>query len=318
MNALFERQLARFGATTGPPPDWDAFVAAVSSEYDCADRDRQALEEDLRVAKKLEAVGQLASGIAHEINTPVQYVGDSMVFLRTAFEDLRSMIASWQTAREELRDIPGTAGLVERLIEAEELADLTYLVEQVPPAFERVADGIERVGSIVRAMKEFAHPDQRQMAPADLNRAIRNTLIVGHSEYKYCARIESDLQELPMVPCHLGELNQVLLNLIVNAAHAIMDARRGDEGRIRIASRVDGEQVVLSVSDNGTGIPFEAQDRIFEPFFTTKAVGRGTGQGLPIALSIIEKHGGTLTFLTDIGTGTTFEVRLPVGSAQES
>lgn len=315
MNRTFEAQLHQFGALDGPPEDWAGFVAAIGAAYDRTETDRQALDEELRVARMLGALGQLATGIAHEINTPVQYIGDSIVFLRGAFEDLHEMVGCWAAAREELGAMDGAAGLVERLTEAEEQADLSYLVAQVPSAFERVSDGIERVGAIVRAMKEFAHPDQREMAAADLNRGVRNTLIVAHSEFKYCAKVETVLSDLPAVACHAGEINQALLNLIVNAAHAISDAQRGDEGLIRITTRVEEPWVVIAVGDNGVGIPRETQARVFDPFFTTKGVGRGTGQGLPIAREIVvDKHQGTLTFQTEPGRGTTFEIRLPMGS----
>jgi signal transduction histidine kinase len=176
-------------------------------------------------------------------------------------------------------------------------------------------EGLGRVATLVRSMKEFAHPDQKQKAPADLNRAIASTLTIARNEYKYVADIETDYGELPPVPCHIGELNQVFLNLIVNAAHAIESAIHGTDrrGLIRVETRREDDLVRVSISDSGTGIPEEIRNRIFDPFFTTKDVGRGTGQGLAIARSVVvDKHAGTLTFDSELGRGTTFHVRLGV------
>jgi len=265
---------------------------------------RQRMELELRLAQKLEAVGQLAAGIAHEINTPVQYVSDSVHFLRGAFEEVRRLLGRYQ-------ELLGR----EALGAEEAAADLPYLDAQIPRAFERILDGTGRVASIVRAMKEFSRPDQREMAPADLNKAILSTLTVSRSEYRYLAVVETDLAELPPVFCHVGDLNQVFLNLIVNAAHAIADAGRAadDGGRIRVRTAVDDDDVTIEIGDTGCGIPPEVAPRVFDPFFTTKDVGRGTGQGLAISRNIVvDKHRGSLTFATQPGRGTVFTVRIPI------
>jgi signal transduction histidine kinase len=164
-------------------------------------------------------------------------------------------------------------------------------------------------------MKEFAHPDRKEMAQADLNQAISSTLIIAANEYKYVADVETGFSELPLVNCYAGEINQVVLNLIVNAAHAIGDVVKGTplKGKITVATRAHGDFVEIAISDTGKGIPVEVRSRIFDPFFTTKEVGKGTGQGLSIARSVVvEKHGGSLTFDTELGKGTTFYIRLPV------
>jgi two-component system, NtrC family, sensor kinase len=164
-------------------------------------------------------------------------------------------------------------------------------------------------------MKEFAHPDRKEMAQSDLNQAIRSTLVIASNEYKYVAEVETQLDEVPMVNCYAGEINQVVLNLIVNAAHAIGDVVKGTDrkGKIRVTTRVLDDQVEIAISDTGKGIPVDVRSRIFDPFFTTKEVGKGTGQGLAIARSVVvEKHGGTLHFETEVGQGTTFYIRLPI------
>jgi signal transduction histidine kinase len=285
-------------------PDLRREIAQMRARLEKETADRQRMELELRLAQKLEAVGQLAAGIAHEINTPVQYVSDSVHFLRGAFDDVRKLLELYRA-----RVGPETFA-------AEEIAaDLPYLEAQIPRAFERVLDGTGRVAAIVRAMKDFARPDQREMAPADLNKAILSTLTVCRSEYRYHAVVETDLAELPPVSCHIGDLNQVFLNLVVNAAHAIADAGRSAEagGRIRVRTAADGDDVIIEVADSGCGIIPEVASRVFDPFYTTKEVGRGTGQGLAISRSIVvDKHQGTLTFTTEPGRGTTFRVRLPI------
>jgi PAS domain S-box-containing protein len=275
-------------------------------------------QSDLADAQRLAAVGTLAAGVAHEINTPVQFVNDSIHFLCDAATDLFGLLERLREVKERAAArAPGDelARLAEEASEAEDDADLPYLLENMPKAFERSIEGLERVTTIVRSMKEFAHPTQKEMAPSDLNRAIQATTTVARSEYKYVADLETDLGDIPLVTCHLGDINQVVLNMVVNAAHAIEDVVRGTErrGLIKVSTRADGDYVLISIADTGSGIPEGARARIFDPFFTTKEVGRGTGQGLAIARSAIrEKHGGELSFETEIGRGTTFFMRLPI------
>jgi signal transduction histidine kinase len=269
--------------------------------------ERERVEGELRLAQKLEAVGQLAAGIAHEINTPVQYVGDTFHFVRESFEALVQYIGAVNDAVAEL----GSDALRERIAKAAEDADLAYLDENLPDAFSRAFDGLERVTKIVRAMKEFAHPDQKEMTLSDLNRAIQNTVAVAHHELKYSATVDLDLGDVPPVRCHIGEVNQVILNLLVNAAHAIQDQKREEPGHIWVKTYLEGEHVVVAIKDDGGGIPEEHRARIFDPFYTTKEVGRGSGQGLALARSTIcEKHHGLLDYTTEVGVGTTFFIRL--------
>ncbi|MEM7305421.1 MAG: ATP-binding protein [Planctomycetota bacterium] len=274
--------------------------------------EKKQLELELRHAQKLESLGQMAAGIAHEINTPIQFVGDSIGFLQDSFEDLQAVLDAHMALREASDPGEEHRELSSKLTEAEEHADLEFLAEEVPAAFERAAEGVDRVGRIVRAMKEFSHPGDAEREPLDLNEAVRTTLTVAKNEYKYIADVVTELGELPPVLCHAGDINQVILNLVVNAAHAIEGRNDGERGTIRVRTSCEGGFAVIEVTDDGCGIPHDVRNRIFDPFFTTKAVGRGTGQGLSITHKIIvEKHAGRLTFDTEVGVGTTFRIGIP-------
>jgi PAS domain S-box-containing protein len=283
--------------------------------------DRKRMEVELRHAQKLEAVGGLAAGIAHEINTPIQFVGDNTRFLQDSFRDTTAMLAKYEDLCEAARLGPVQSELLEEVQAVRKRIDWDYLRLEIPKALDQMLDGIERVAKIVRAMKDFSHVDRSsQKTAADLNKAIQSTLVVARSELKYVAEVQEDYGELPPVLCHLGDLNQVFLNLLINAAHAIGDVMKktGEKGRIVVRTRRDEDFVEISFSDTGSGISPAARDKIFDPFFTTKEVGKGTGQGLTLARAIVvEKHGGTLTFETELGKGTTFHVRLPVHGVRE-
>jgi PAS domain S-box-containing protein len=286
-----------------------------------AEKERAAMEVQLRHAQKLESVGRLAAGVAHEINTPVQFVSDSVYFVRNEIQAIFKLLGEYRSLCQSTIDDEKRAGKSPRIEDMECEADLPYLLQEMPRALDRAIDGLDRVAVIVRSMKEFAHPDQTEKACVDLNRSINSTLTVARHEYKYVADLETDFGDLPPVLCHAGEINQVILNLIVNAAHAIADAV-GDsqtKGLIRIRTWREGDDAVISIEDNGRGIPEGIRNRIFDPFFTTKAVGRGTGQGLAIARSVVvDKHGGDLAFETELGHGTTFRILLPIDGNPES
>lgn len=288
--------------------------AAVGIQAIARDVTGQDLAEmELRQAQKLESVGRLASGIAHEINTPMQFVGDNVRFLRDSFQGIQALHAGLRGFCE--RAGPAFAAELERL---EQGLDTDYLLSEIPQALAQTQEGVERVVTIVRAMKEFAHPESRGCIRADLNKALLNTLTVARNELKYVADVETDFGDLPMVVCSVSDLNQVFLNLLINAAHAIADVvqQSGRKGKIRIHTEAQGNQVLITLADNGAGIPAAIRERIFDPFFTTKEVGRGTGQGLAIARSVIERHHGSLTFESEVGRGTTFFLRLPVESPE--
>jgi PAS domain S-box-containing protein len=276
-------------------------------------RERERIAIELRLAQKLESVGRLAAGIAHEINTPIQYVGDSAYFLKSAVADLQQLTEVYRGAVEALfrGELPEIVRA--NLAQIDALVDKQFIDVEIPRAFARTLEGVERVTSIVRAMKEFAHPDAQEQNPADINHAIETTLLVARNEYKYHANVDTALGELPAVVCNVNELNQVFLNLIVNAAHAIASAGRdASSGKIKIRTNAVEESIEIVIEDNGCGIPQENLDRIFDPFFTTKEIGKGTGQGLAIARSIVvEKHAGTIAVDSSVGKGTKMTLRLP-------
>jgi signal transduction histidine kinase len=276
---------------------------------------RTRFEVELRHAQKLESVGRLAAGVAHEINTPVQFVSDSVQFVRAGVTELFGVVTKLEAIERAVLAGGPPLALAAQAAEAAVDAELPYLLEHIPIALDRALDGLDRVTRIVRSMKEFAHPDSKIMTVADLNHAVESTLTIARNEYKYVADLETELGDLPPVRCYLGELNQAVLNIVVNAAHAISDVVAGTDrkGRICVQTRRDGDDVVIAISDTGGGIPEAARDHIFDPFFTTKEVGKGTGQGLAIAHSVVvDKHHGQLGFQTELGKGTTFVIRLPI------
>jgi signal transduction histidine kinase len=271
-------------------------------------------------AQKLQAIGQLAAGIAHEVNTPAQYVTDNVSFLQRAFDKLLRLIEVQGNVLEAVRAGQVTPSALEPVDAARAAAKLDYLTRQVPRAIEQSLAGLGQVSSIVKAMKEFSHPSGTEKQPFDIHDVIESTSIVAKSEWKYVANLELCFDwNLPPVLLLRNEFSQVLLNLIVNAAHAIaasLPTGSSDKGKIVISTKAVGPQVEIRVKDNGTGIPEAVRSRIFEPFFTTKEVGKGTGQGLAIAYSVVvDKHGGSIGFESQEGQGTTFIILLPLAKA---
>jgi two-component system NtrC family sensor kinase len=298
-------------------------VRRKTAEVAEASRRLQRMERSLADAQRLESIGRLAAGVAHEINTPTQYVGDNLGFISSGVASLLALC----------RRVPELVSLCESLPEGRELgrqvaqlydaADLEFLQQELPAAVEQSVEGVERVAAIVRAMKEFSHPGTRQKAPIDLNHALESTLIVGRAEWKYVATVETSFdRELPAVLCFPCELNQVFLNMLINSAHAIFDrygASPAKLGVIRVTTRRAGEWAEVLIEDDGCGIPEENLRRIYEPFFTTKEVGRGTGQGLSMAYAVIvNKHGGEIECRSEVGAGACFTLRLPLAPARSS
>jgi len=287
---------------------WDGLLLDVE--------DRKSLEAQLVQSQKLEAVGQLAAGIAHEINTPTQYVSDNTHFLKESFEELFGLIGEYRglvgVAQEGIPD----SELIERILRLEEEVDLEYLEEEIPQALEQAMEGLGKIATIVRAMKEFSHPGSEDREAIDVNKLLANTVTISRNEWKYVAEVEMELEEgLPPVMGFSNQLGQVFLNLIVNAAHAIAGVggeKLDVEGRIRVSTRLVGRELEVRIEDNGPGIPEELRDKVFNPFFTTKEVGKGTGQGLAIAHDIVKKHDGVLSLEDAPGHGAIFIIRLPV------
>jgi signal transduction histidine kinase len=272
---------------------------------------RLAVEAELRQAQKLESIGRLTAGIAHEINTPVQYVNDSVRFVQLSVADVMDVVAKHQHASKLAAEGTGeVADAAREALAAEEALDLAFVAASLPEALDRAVEGVDRIAHIVRSMKVFTDTAAAQMAPADLNTAIEATLVVARGEYKYVAELETALEPIPAVTCRVGEISQVVLALVVNAAHAIGETAQ--RGTIRVETKHAGDRVEIRVSDTGAGIPEAVRDRVFEPFFTTKDVGTA-GQSLARArATVVDGHAGKLTFETSVGVGTTFVVALPV------
>ncbi len=269
-------------------------------------------------SQKLESIGSLAAGIAHELNTPIQYVRDNTLFFQQEFDNLAVVLQLLVDASK--RQSLGTEEAT-MILESVKEFDLDYLLKEIPAAIKETLSGAEAVARIVRSMKQFSHPGDEVKRMTDLNGSIESTVEVSRNEWKYVAELELSLEQgLPAVSCFPGEINQVLLNLIVNAAHAVEDSptrAKGTKGAIKVVSRNEGTQVVIEISDTGCGIPAEHHAKVFDPFFTTKAVGKGTGQGLALAYAtIVERHQGEISFVSTVGKGTTFKVVLPISGRQ--
>ncbi|MDC8012830.1 sensor histidine kinase [Tahibacter soli] len=299
-------------------------VSRKTRELECEREQLKTAVDELRStqvrllqAQKMESIGQLAAGVAHEINTPTQYVSDNIAFLRNAFdrtfEALDTAFATLDALREVRIGPDGIGAALGRI----DRRKLDFVRENAAAAFSESQDGLNRVATIVAAMKQFSHPSAGEKELVDLAEIVRTTVTVARNEWKYVAALDMQFDpQLPEVRCLRDEVSQVILNLVVNAAHAIADVVAGDRearGRIVISTHLDGDVAELRVSDTGTGIPEKIRARVFDPFFTTKGVGQGTGQGLAMAYStIVDKHGGQIYLESEVGTGTTFFVRLPI------
>jgi C4-dicarboxylate-specific signal transduction histidine kinase len=290
-----------------------AELSAANASLQHEMREREEVEAQLRMAQKLESIGQLAAGIAHEINTPTQYVSDNVHFVETAWSDLGKVIDEYERAvlGGDVDKVRGTTVWDE--------ADVDYLRGEVPSSLREASSGLKQIAKIVKAMKEFSHPGDESLQPADLNRAIESTIDVARNEWKYVAELELDLDaELPLVPCDLSSMKQVMLNIIVNAAQAVGSGLEpGELGHIWISSRRVGDRASILIEDDGPGIPEAIRSQVFDPFFTTKQVGKGTGQGLAIAFRVVQQqHSGTLTVGEGReGRGARFTIELPLGEA---
>lgn len=279
------------------------------SSRKATETETEQLHNQLLQAQKLEAIGQLATGISHELNTPIQFISDNIAFLEESSTDLIRFV---QHVLEE--PLKNYGDLKEKATEL----DLDYVIKEIPKAIEQSLDGANRVSEIVLAMKDFSHPGSNKIQHVDINRALKSTITIAKNEWKYCAKMQLHLADnLPLLPCYPGKLNQAFLNIVVNAAHAIEEKRKqmksSELGKISIATCISSGFLKITISDSGTGIPKQIQGKVFDPFFTTKIVGKGTGQGLAISFDVITKiHNGKLGFESKEGSGTTFLIKLPL------
>jgi|GEM_PF-3511959 len=281
---------------------------------------RKRIESQLAQAEKLKSIGQLSAGIAHEINSPVQYIGDNVEFLRDSILTLFQLVEEYAQFLETNSDISEIDRFIKTAGELEEQLDIAFLKTEAPTAAAQTMEGVAQVRRIVSSMKTFSHPGQDFPLPADLNSIIEGAITIAANEWKYIAELETNLAEgLPTISCYAGELGQVITNLTINAAHAIEEtANTNEKGIIRISTLETDSGIEIRVADTGAGIPDSIKDQIFDPFFTTKTVGKGTGQGLSIAYSVIKKHQGSIGVESEEGVGTTFILTLPLHPAPES
>ncbi len=279
--------------------------------------ERKILESQLIHAQKMESIGQLAAGIAHEINTPTQYIGDNLRFVNESFNEITQLLDNYDALAQQISEGGAISAQFKELQQLKEEWDMDYLRQELPLSIEQALEGVTQVSRIVQAMKQFAHPGTLEKLPANLNKAVESTVTVARNEWKYVAEVELDLDpDLPLVPCLIGDINQAVLNMIINAVHAIQE-KIGDspkqKGTIKVSTFVEHGEAVIRIHDTGAGIPETLRSRIFEPFFTTKEVGKGTGQGLAISYSVVvDKHGGRLVCESKQGEGSTFYVYLPL------
>ena len=281
-----------------------------------AEETMRSRDRETSHVNKMEAIGQLAAGIAHEINTPMQYIGDNVKFLGESVGELRSLLnAAVAMVAAAKSDQPSQSAAVTALVAATEAVDVAYLPPEIPRALSECAQGVDRVSRIVRAMKEFSHPGTRENKDLNVGHAVECALTVCRNEWKYVAEVVTEIpNDLPALHCNPGEINQVLLNLMVNAAHAIAErvGNGGEKGRITVGAFIVDGDMEIRVSDTGTGIPDHVLARMYEPFFTTKEVGKGTGQGLAVVYKVVQNHSGSIACDTTVGVGTTFRIRLPL------
>ena len=284
------------------------------SERKKVEMERLALETQSQLSQKLQSVGMLAAGVAHEINTPTQYITDNTRFLTDSVKQVFNVIAAY---RAHIAAHPECTQRLQAVTASEKENELEYLLEEIPKSLEQSLEGLGRISRIVSSLKEFSHPNAESKSGADLNKAIETTVAVSRHEWKYVADVVTELDpKLPHVECNLDEFNQAVLNLVINATHAIGDAIKQlglKQGTITIRTRQEAGWAVIEVEDTGTGIPPAVRGKIFDPFFTTKGVGKGTGQGLAIVQAVVVKgHGGRVDFTTEMGKGSTFRIFLPI------
>ncbi|MDX9993697.1 MAG: ATP-binding protein [Rhodocyclaceae bacterium] len=354
MHSLLERQLSRHwgGDPNALPEEWRDFIAAVDAYYRAADEDlalrersmdamlkelternrslqREKSEQEALVKKladmqthllqseKLAALGQLAAGVAHEINNPIGFVNSNLGSLEHYFVKLHRIL-DHVAAGEPMIDALGAEGhaFVAALRQLKEESDYAYLMEDIPALLAESREGVTRVRKIVQDLRDFSRADTRQeWEMANLREGIESTLNIVHNEIKYHADVVLECGDLPRVECIPSQLNQVFMNLLVNAAHAMPEGKRGT---ITVRCHKVNEEAWIEIADTGVGIARENLQRIFDPFFTTKPIGKGTGLGLSLSYGIVERHHGRIEVQSEQGVGTTFRIILPVHQHRSS
>ncbi|MGL1903609.1 MAG: ATP-binding protein [Fibrobacterales bacterium] len=282
--------------------------------------EKKRLESQLLQSQKMESIGTLAAGVAHEINTPIQFIGDNTLFIKDSIYNVFLLLREYENTVKEIvqlfPDHESITKLEEHLEQTAEEIDIDFLKNEMPTALTQSMEGVSRVTNIVKAMKDFSHSGSENMALESVNSAIESTIVIAKNEWKYCADLETTLSDsLPLVKCYIGEIKQVILNLIINASHAIIERFKGthEKGFITVSTSATETHIVIVITDNGSGIPEEIQDKVFDHFFTTKEVGVGTGQGLSMAYqTITAKHKGSIGLKSIPGEGTTFTIKLPL------
>ncbi|MBU1558150.1 PAS domain S-box protein, partial [Patescibacteria group bacterium] len=282
--------------------------------------EKESLERQLAYAQKLESIGLLAAGVAHEINTPIMYVSGNMDFLKGAFEGMSQLIEKQKELHIAVGKNQDTTFLLSDIEKTREAVKLDVLLEEIPQTIADIKEGLDRVSLIVQAMKKFSHPGMGTIKPTDVNEAVENIITITSNEWKHTSKLVRDFAKgLPLIECVPGDFNQVILNLLVNAAHAnSYMVKENGRGTITVSTALTGEFVEICISDTGTGIPVKNESKIFDPFFTTKEVGKGTGQGLSMVYTIMKNHGGTITFSSEKNTGTSFSLRFPIKQAGQN
>ncbi|MFA5903740.1 MAG: ATP-binding protein [Desulfobacula sp.] len=279
----------------------------------------KATQAQILQSEKMASIGQLAAGVAHEINNPIGFIGSNLDALSGYMTDVTELISLYQGLTLSLKEQdraaadPDIEDRVKAISEFEERIEIDYLKQDIPDLLKDCKEGTQRVGKIVADLKFFAHPGQDRKMAVDINKCLDSTLNVAHNELKYKAEVIREFGEIPAVEGFPQKLNQVFMNILVNAAQAI-----DQKGEVRVRTEKDGEDVVISISDTGCGIKEEHLAKIFDPFFTTKEVGKGTGLGMNIAYNIVRDHGGTINIQSTFGEGTTFTVRLPGNDNEKS
>ena len=281
------------------------------------EKEKDRLRLELQHSQKMQSIGTLAAGIAHEINSPLQFTNDNIDFITKSFEEIMRLVNTYKNLMMTCHTDEDKENAKTLIFELEKKINLSFLASEMPDALSQTKDGISRIRKIVNAMKQYSHFNNEEKKPADINQSLENAEIITRNEWKYHAEIENNFStDLPFVNCYEAELNQVFMNLLVNAGHTIKDAidqKIITQGKIKVKTDYKNNRILVSISDNGLGIPKEYQDRVYDYFFTTKEVGKGTGQGLAIAhKTVVEKHGGKIWFETELNKGTTFFVEVPV------